>query len=152
MWVQLRSVGSARGHQGELCLFLRVTGTNHSSSFSPAVRKVITNYCTRVYWLCCHKGTVKEPFFLTIILSEFEISFFFPSQRGSTYPCTFVPHLSQGEDKDSGPYLFFFLQWWLLTCFTNWDFLTWQRNYVHETSAGCEVVGVCCFYWPLTRD
>lgn len=44
---KFRSDGSARGHQGELCLFLGVSGTNRPNSFSPALRKVITDHdCT----------------------------------------------------------------------------------------------------------
>lgn len=54
---KFRSDGSARGHQGELCLFLGVSGTNRPNSFGPAIRKD---------WLPVH-----YPSLLSLLTSEY---------------------------------------------------------------------------------
>lgn len=62
----IRSDGSTRGHQGELCLCLRISGTNQPNSLSPAIRKDITNYyCTLFFYcLCWRFSTVKKRVFV----------------------------------------------------------------------------------------
>lgn len=60
----------------------------------------------------------------------------------------------QGEDTDSSAFFDLpanMIGYVFSQIGTHW-FLTWPGNYVHESSAGCEVVGVYCFYWPLTGD